>query len=95
MDKERKTDRRYAAADNDGDPKLSDEEIAQLRTQAQSARRAPIRKLLDGRIVMDLGLARFNDDVASVDTAYEVPTEKGERHSKGGLPASTPVDRLI
>lgn len=85
MGKERKTDRRYAAADNDGEPNLSDYEIAQLRAQAQNRRNAPIRKLPDGRKVLDLGLARLYDDVPSVNTAYELPATNGERHIRGSI----------
>lgn len=93
MGRERKTDRRYAAAENDGEPNLSNQEIAILRAQAQTARKPSVRKLPDGRIVMDLGLTSLYDDVPSVRTAYELPATNGERHIKGPIESILTFDK--
>lgn len=91
-DRERHTDRRYAATENNGEPNLSDQKLAELKAQAQNRRKCPVRRLPDGRIVMDLGLTSFNDNVVSVRTAFELPSTNGQRHFRGPIESIPTLD---
>ncbi len=78
--------KRYESRDHigeikDGDPGLSDKEIAEERAKTRS-RENPKKLLPDGREVIDLGLVDFNNDIPTVNTGFDVPLSgAGERHT--------------
>lgn len=93
MGRERKVNDVYIRHDeSDGEPGLDNATIARMREEAAARRPSAYRRLRDGRVVLDLGVALGGSDdedgvsLEKVVTApsWFIPATSGKRHTSAG-----------